>query len=285
MWTILRYALKRNLPQILGWGIGMAALAAYLMVLYDTWVAQKAQFASLLEAYPPELMAAFGGTADLFTEPGFLNFTFYSYIILVIGIYICAVGSGLLAEDEENGRLDLILAHPISRTELFYGRLLSMVLSLAAILTLTWVGFAAFLPSTSLEVNSSEMALPLIDLFFISMVFGTFSLALSMFLPSRRMAVMLSSLVLLASYLVKTLVTLDENIEKIQEFTPLYYSKGGYAIQGLNWGWILGLLIVSLVFVLLAWQRFEHKDIRVAGEGSWRIPLLQQKTPPAQSSG
>ena len=39
----------------------------------------KSNLLSLVSAYPPELMAAFGGTADLFTPSGFLNFTFFSY--------------------------------------------------------------------------------------------------------------------------------------------------------------------------------------------------------------
>jgi hypothetical protein len=54
---------------------------------------------------------------------------------------------------------------------------------------------------------------------------------------------------------------------------PYAYYQGSEAINGLNWGWLLGLLTVSAVFLLLAWWRFQNRDIRVAGEGSWRLPL------------
>jgi hypothetical protein len=33
---------------------------------------------------------------------------------------------------------------------------------------------------------------------------------------------------------------------------------------------------VSLVFVLLAWWRFERRDIRVGGEGGWNLPSLSR---------
>ena len=44
------------------------------------------------------------------------------------------------------------------------------------------------------------------------------------------------------------------------------------AIDGLKWGWVAGLLGISVLFAVIAWWRFERRDIRVGGEGSWRLP-------------
>ena len=42
---------------------------------------------------------------------------------------------------------------------------------------------------------------------------------------------------------------------------------------GLNLRWVAGLLAVALVFILVAWWRFERRDMRVGGEGGWHIAI------------
>ena len=273
MLTIMRYSLKRSLGQILGWGLSLALLAVYIVLIYDAFSGTQEQYMELLKVYPPELMAAFGGTADLFSPPGYLNFTFFSYTTLVIGFYAVLAGSGLLVEDEENGKLDLVLAHPIRRSEFFFGRVLAMILTVLSMLVITWLGFVATIPSTTLEINPVEMALPLLDLFLILLLFGALALLLSMLLPSRRMAATWAGLALVGSYFITTLARLDEKIKAVEKFSPLHYSKGGYAIQGLEWDWVLGLAGLAVICIVLAWWRFERRDIRVAGEGGWRLPF------------
>ena len=45
-------------------------------------------------------------------------------------------------------------------------------------------------------------------------------------------------------------------------------------MNGLNLTWFLGLLAVSAMLAWVAWWRFQQRDIRVAGEGGWRLPSL-----------
>jgi ABC-2 type transport system permease protein len=75
-----------------------------------------------------------------------------------------------------------------------------------------------------------------------------------------------------ASFFVTMLARLDPALEGLGRFSPLRYYQSGEAIRGLNGGWLLGLLAGAGVFGVLAWWRFERRDIRVAGEGAWRWP-------------
>jgi ABC-2 type transport system permease protein len=95
-------------------------------------------------------------------------------------------------------------------------------------------------------------------------------------LPSARMATMLTSGLVVANYLLLGLSNINEDLKAVVEYTPLHFYQGGKAIDGLNWGWLAGLLGVSLVFALLAWWRFERRDIRVGGEGGWSLPSLSR---------
>jgi ABC-2 type transport system permease protein len=88
------------------------------------------------------------------------------------------------------------------------------------------------------------------------------------------MAGMLAGGLLIGNYLLMGLSNLNEDLKAFVEYTPLYYYQSGEAIDGLDWVWLAGVAGVSLAFVLLAWWRFERRDIRVGGEGGWNLPSL-----------
>ena len=83
---------------------------------------------------------------------------------------------------------------------------------------------------------------------------------------------MLAGILMVASFFITGLAQLDENLENVAKISPLNYYQGGMAINGVKWGWVAGLLGISLLFVLVAWWRFERRDIRVGGEGGWQLP-------------
>jgi len=67
---------------------------------------------------------------------------------------------------------------------------------------------------------------------------------------------------------------LNESLAAVARFLPYDYFQGGEALSGLDWASFLGLLAASAALALLAWWRFQRRDIRVAGEGGWRLPSL-----------
>lgn len=275
MITTARYALTWLRGQILGWGLGIAALGLILVPFYDRFQDQQETFLQMVESYPPEFMALFGGdAAALATPEGYLNMYGFSLLPIIIGIFAVLVGSGLLASDEENGRLDLIVAHPVSRLGLFWGRLAAFAGATLAIMVLGWLGFCILLGTSSLDVGWGEMALPFLTVLDQALIFGTLALLLSLLLPSRRLAAAGAGIVLVMSYLLSSLATLNESLSAIAKLLPYEYFQGGEALSGLDITSFLGLLAASALLALVAWWRFERRDIRVAGEGSWRLPSL-----------
>ena len=74
MLTTLRYTLSSLRGQILGWGLGVAALGLILVPFYDVFMEQQADFLQMIESYPPEFLAFFGGdAASLATTEGYLG--------------------------------------------------------------------------------------------------------------------------------------------------------------------------------------------------------------------
>ena len=275
MFTTWRYTLSSLRGQVIGWGLGVAALGLILIPFYDVFMDQQQDFLQMIENYPPEFLAFFGGDASAIATPeGYLGMYGFSLLPIILGIFAVIVGSGLLAGDEESGRLDLIVAHPVSRAGLFWGRLLAFLAASLGILALGWLGFSILLAGSSLDVSWGQMALPFMPLLAQTLIYGAIALLLSLLLPSRRMAAAGAGIVLVASYFLTSMASLNESLGTAAQFLPYDYFQGGDALTGIDWASFLGLLGVTALLAIVAWWRFETRDIRVAGEGGWRLPAL-----------
>ena len=276
MWTTLRYTLASLRGQIIGWGLGVAALGLILIPFYDIFQAEQGDLMEMVENYPPELLAFFGGdAATLATTEGYLGMYAFSMLPVIVGIFAVIEGSGLLASDEESGRLDLIVAHPVSRAALLWGRTLAFVAASLAIMVLGWLGFVVLLGGSSLDIGWGQMALPFLPLLAQTLIYGALALLLSMLLPARRLAAAVAGGMMAASYFLSSMAGLNDSLGAVARFLPYDYYQGGEALGGLDWIPFLVLLAAGTVLLLLAWWRFDRRDIRVAGEGGWRLPDLR----------
>lgn len=281
MMTVFWHTLRRLRGQVIGWGLALALLAALIVSLFETVMQQQEQFQQLVKSYPPEFAAFFGDLTAIGTPSGFLHVEFFAFMPVIFGIFAVLSGSGLLASDEEQGILDLILAHPISRTTLFFGRLLALIVAMSLILAIAWGGFMLGMQAAPMNLSPGALMLPLASLLAIALLWAMLALLLSMWLPSRRLAAMAAGLTLVLSYFITSLARINSSLEQVARLSPLNYYQGGNAIEGLNLSYVAGLLLAAALFVLLAWWRFTQRDIRVAGEGGWRMPRLRRRALPS----
>jgi len=278
LWTTFRYTFRGLRGQTLGWGIGLALYGLMIVSMYDTMAAQQDQLQQMMASYPQEFLAFFGGDADsLITPAGFLGMYAFSMMPVIIGIFAVLAGSGLIVSDEERGRLDLIITHPVGRSAFFFGRALGVLAAAVSIHLLGWLGFSLMLGSSSMDFNWGQMLVPFLSLLAQTLVYVTLGLLLSMLLPSRGLAAMLTGLVVVASYFVSSLSFMDERMAALSKLMPYHYFQTVLSFAELNPGWLFALLGASLLMTLLAWWRFLRRDIRLSGEGSWRLPLLARR--------
>ena len=275
MWPEFKHQLRRLRGQIIGWSIGLALYSLMMAFMYDS-IQDIEGLNEMLESYPSEIMAFMGDIQDITSPTGYLGTYFFTYMPLIIGIFALMVGARLLAGDEEKGILDLVLAQPISRTALYFGRLLAFVLGTIIILLVSWLSWVIPSTTTGLDMTPVEFLNPFLPLFAVLITFGVFALLLSMLLPSARMAGFITGGLLVGNWLLLGLANINENLESFVRFTPLYYFQGGEAINGIDWSWFAGLLGLSVIFILAAWLLFRRREIRVGGERNWTLPSLRR---------
>jgi ABC-2 type transport system permease protein len=270
-----KHTLRRLRGQIIGWGIGLGLYGLLMALLYNS-VSQMEGIQQLLESYPKEIMGFFGDLMAITTPEGYLDIYYFGYLTVIIGIFAVSAAAGLLVGDEEKGTLDLIMAQPISRSALFWGRLAGYVVAMVIILGVGWLSWVIPSGSTDMDLTPLQFLRPFVPLLVQLLLFGTLALVLSMVMPSSRSAGMVAGGLLVANYLMVGLSNVNDDLKAIVDYTPLHFYQGGYAVEGLKWDWLVGLLAVALVLGLLAWWRFWRRDIRVGGEGGWRLPSLRR---------
>lgn len=282
LWTTLRYTLISLRGQILGWGLGLGLFGLLIVPMYETFAGQGEQFQEMISRYPPEFLAFFGATVNsMLTPAGFLGMYAFSMLPIIIGIFSVLAGSGLLVSDEERGRLDLIIAYPTGRSAFFFGRFLGLLAASLGIIVLAWLGFSLLLSGSSLGVNWDQMAVPFLSLLMQMMVYATLALLLSMLLPSRSLAAVVSGVIVITSYTVASLAFLDERMAALAKLTPYHYFQTTLSFQELNLGWQFALLGISCLMAVVAWLFFLKRDIRLSGEGNWRLTFLFRRRKPA----
>jgi ABC-2 type transport system permease protein len=276
MIAAFRNSIGRARGQIIGWGLAIFLLGLIMVPFYDAIAEQGDVLIELLAAYPEEMTVFFGDMSQLTTPEGYINAEYFMFMPLILGIYAVLVCSGLLASQEENGVLDLILAHPISRTSLFVGRLLAFVVTTLIILAMGWFGILLPMNWSTMDIPAADLVLAFLSLLAVVLIFGAIALLFSMVLPSRRMAAMVAGLLLVVSFFITGLSRISDDLEAIASFSPWTYYQGGEAISGFNGEWFFGLLVVALAFAALALLMFTRRDIRVGGEGGWQIPFVSR---------
>ena len=279
MITVFKHTFSRSRGAILGWGLTLALLAMLFLPFYDTIAENAEQFEQLISIYPEELMAFFSesGTMNFTTPEGFLSVEYFSFMPLVVGVFAILAGSAMLAADEERGVLDLVAAQPVSRTALFWGRLLALLVSLLLMMSLGYAGVMLGTTYSAMELDALQTVSPFASLFAFLVFFAGLSLFLSMLLPSRSTAAMLAGVVLVASFFLDGLSNINDTLKNIEPFLPISYYQSENWIAGFHWDWFAGLLGAGMLLTLLAWVAFLRRDIRVGGEGGWRLPRFRRR--------
>lgn len=272
LFTTFRYSILSLKGQILGWSLGVGLYGVLIVQMFETLAAQQGQLQKMIANYPKEFLAFFGGdAASIMTPEGYLHMYAFSMLPIIISVFSILVGSGMVVSDEERGRLDLIIAHPVGRSTFFFGRFLGILAAMLSILIMGWVGFSLLLGKSSLGVNSGQMVVPFISLFVQIFFYVAFTLLLSLLLPSRNLAAVVSGIFVVSSYFISSLAFMDEKLMTISKLMPYHYFQTVLEIDNLNITWIFSLLAISILMVIFAWFRFVKKDIRLTGEGSWKF--------------
>ena len=256
--TVVRKTLRDLRWQVVGWGLGLAGLAAMLVLLYPA-IAEQFEGVELENI-------GFGEIGDLSNPREFFQVEFFTWAPVLLTVFAIIVGGALLAREEGVGTLELLLSQPLTRRTLFFGKAAGGALAVVGVLLLAGVGFLLTAPWVDLKghVAVGELTVAPLSLLTLSWFVLAATMLTATLTPTRGRAAALMTAAAFVGYAFYIAAGLVPSIEWMQYLTPYYYSDAQRVLtEGTVW-WHQGLLLAAAaVCAALALVAFERREIGV----------------------
>jgi ABC-2 type transport system permease protein len=259
-WQELKF--RRN--AIIGWGLGLCFFPLVYIAIYPSIAEEMAGLADL------EIYRAMG--MNLGTFPDWVGSILVIFMPLIAAIYGIINGTGTLAGEEEDGRLEMLVTLPLHRWQIVAAKALALVVSSIVIfLVVASVSAVVFLSIESqidTDLTAANLFTAVISAWPLVFAVSMISMFLAAFAPSRRIAGTIAAALLAVSYFGNNLAGSTAVLEAIEPlFLFTYLDAGAQAVaEGQALGDTLVLMGVGLVSFALSIFFFQRRNLTV---GAW----------------
>jgi ABC-2 type transport system permease protein len=268
MFNLFLHELRSRRTAVLGWGLGIAAFGILIIMIFPDFEGQLEGFnIDEIEFY--QVMGDFG---DFASFKGFVSAEMFTFMPILLAIYAIINGTGTLAGEEDNGTLEPLMSLPLHRWQLVTTKALALATALFLILVVISIGeviaFNALPAGLDLGgVGAADLVVATLAIWPLIMVFATLSLFLGAFMPTRRLAATVATIVLIATYLGNNLTEMVDWLETLKPIFPFNYYNGQSILEsGIDNGDLLVLLGASTLFFVLTMVSFQRRNVTV---GAW----------------
>ncbi|MEU9507359.1 ABC transporter permease subunit [Micromonospora sp. NPDC048170] len=257
---ILTKTLWDSRRSLTGFTVGTALVGT----MYASFYPQVADGAmgQAVEGFSPALREALN-MEDIASAAGYLGSSVFGMIVpLIAVIYGIATGTRAIAGDEEAGYLDLLLAHPISRTRLLLHRCAALTIGSCTLAGLVLLAMLAVRPSAQLDtISIGQFAAQSVALALLCTLFGAIAITIGAATGSRAAALAGSTVVGVLAYAANTFAT-QLGADGLRHLSPFHYYIGNEPLRnGFQWA-DLGVLAATIgVLVAIATAAFNRRDL------------------------
>ncbi len=237
------------------WTLAIAGLAAWMVVIVKQ---TESQLATIAQSSPllKDILTKVGG-GDVTTNATILSALFTFMPLLLMAFAVTQVNRW--AADEEDGRLEMVLATPQPRLNVLLARFaaLTTVLVIIGVLTLASTELAAL--AAGLKLDGGNVAVATLSMIPMGLLIAAIGFLFSGWLRTAIDTGLLSFLLVIWFFI--TFVGPELNWpDGVQKLSAFYY-YGTPLLHGLSLGNMLLVLAVAVVALALASVRFMRKDI------------------------
>lgn len=264
MKPIVKWTLWQRRWFIFWWFMAIFALIALVLAFYPPFRDQASQLDQQLSQQIPNGAKAFiSDTQDLLSPIGYLSSQIYYLMLpMLLSILAIGLGSSLVAREEKNGTIELLLSRPISRATLLIGKVTAgtIVVAGGALVSLVTTGILVHL--VKLPVGLPEIAATTFSCTLLAMAFGSLAFMVTMLGKARGASVGVAALVALGGYIIASLANVATWLEWPSKFLPFHYYHPAEMLTG-NYHWIDLLPFIGIIVVcaIVSWVAFRRRDI------------------------
>ena len=252
------------------WRAGLGWTIAFVLLVVSTvafWPAFKGSTGldAAFKALPKGMLEAFG-FQDFTSPAGYLRGGLYEVIVpLMFAAAGVLFANSATSGEEDAGRLELLLAQPITRRAFLAGRSLAIlgwiVILAIVVLVAQLVSDAAF----DLQIADSRIVSTIVLCSLLGAVYASLAIAIAGILARPGLVLSVGLGLSLVGYLVAALFPLSDMLAPWAHLSPWDWALGGDPLVNAAEPWRYAALAVpSLALVVVGIAAFERRDIRSA---------------------
>jgi ABC-2 type transport system permease protein len=261
MSPLLRVSLQTQRRAVIGWAIGLAAVAALYAAVYPSIQQSAGDLESYLEKMPEAFKNVVGGN---YTSPaGYLRAELFAVLgpILFL-VYAVGAGGRAIAGEEEARSLDLLLTTPLSRTRILADKAVALGVWLTALSAFLFVAVVVIGRPFDLIVPISDVAAGCVMLLLLGLAFGSMALAVGAATGRRAWASAVAGGVAVVTYVVNAVAPSVSWLGWARPLSPFrWYLEPDPLTTGLHPANAAVLLGVTAVCAVAAFWTFRRRDL------------------------
>ncbi len=259
IWTKTLWDQRRSL---LGWAIGFAAVSLVYGGFYP--FAATPEYAELIESLPPALADAMGW-GDISTPHGYLGATVFGILGPVLAIIMSiGLGTRAIAGSEEDGSLEMLIAHPVTRTTVVVQKAIALAVATVMAGAVVLVAILMIRGPIELDIAFTHIAAASLDLALMGLLFGSLAILVGGITGRRGLAISVSAAVVVIAYLANGLAPQVGALAWLQNLSPFHWADGTSTLRDgidplntLLLGGVAAVLIAGAAFA------FNRRDVGV----------------------
>ena len=247
------------------WAVGLALITAVQLWVYPSIRDSASSTSQLIEAFPEEMRQIFD-MSTYTTGEGYLNVELFSMVVPLIFIAVGATwGAAATADEEEKGTADLLLTLPVSWARIVVTKIVATVIALlvlAGVLALTVVVGSSMV---DMGVDAGGVASACLMASLLGILYAGVGFLAGAMTGRRGVAIGATITLALAAFIAYSLASMVDFFENINPANPFEWALGfNPLVNGLDVGYALRLLLLSIVLLVAAVLVFRRRDIRSA---------------------
>ena len=203
------------------------------MIFYPSFKDQAAELQKSFANIPDSISQFIGGT-DFFSPVGFLNSQIYFLMLpMILIILAIGLGSSLLAREEQDKTIEVILARSISRTKFMSAKVLAGLLIITLVTSVSLLTTVITAQVVNLEgVSAGSMLLATFGCYVLVLSLGAISFMFTALGKARGASIGVGTAFAVGSYIISSLAGTVSWLKVPSKFLPFHYYQPEAILRG-----------------------------------------------------
>ncbi len=249
--NIFKHEFKMRLRSVIIWSLSAVGMSLLYLSIFPSFAQDAALIQQTMDAFPPELMAAFGMVdIDFASIMGFFTFV-YLFLQILLAIQAANYGVGLVSIEERELTADFLMTKPVARVQIMNSKLLAALANLAVTQAAVWIGSFVFVNMFKGDspVDNGKLILMLAGLIVFQLFFLFVGLAISLLVRRVRSVTPYGMGLGFGMYALSAFGDLLGE-SKLELLTPFKHFSPNYVVK--NGRFDTPLVLISIVVIVVA---------------------------------